>query len=304
MACSSTPPIKKIFEVSETELAELKLAYYSDYFSFVGQDEVGKVAFAIDNNRGQDQETWQADHFVVMHVENQGWQALKGNGLYPNPEGKMEEIPNSEFFSFEGKPYVGMTIRSDINDLVLKIDPIQVALKKEKGLSQFHLGTAKATLKWKGRTIQGRVIHEFLYLPAFNRLSRKYLGVFKDFHGIYAVIGQKDDFYFHLQKNEILGLLIGLNLGFVVINGIAYELENVHPTIKDRTWTKGFYRWPTGWVGAFKFNDSSHKFSLDLQEKNIIANWVIGGFAMGIVTGEIEIDGKKVSVYGLGELIL
>ncbi len=304
MACTSTPPINKIFEVPETELAELKLAYYSDYFSFVGEDEIGKVAFAIDNNRGQDQETWQADHFVVMHDEKQGWLSPKGNGLYPNPEAKMADIPSSEFFSFEGRPKDGVTIQSDVNALVLKIEPIQTALKKEKGLSQFQLGSAKATLKWKGRTIQGRVIHEFLYLPAFNRLSRNYVGVFKDFHGIYAVIGKNDDFYFHLQKNEVLGLLTGLNLGFVVINGKPYELETIHPKIKDRRWTKGFYRWPTGWAGDFKFNDSSHKVSLDLEQKNIIANWVIGGFAMGIVTGEIEIDGNQFPVYGLAELIL
>src|SRR5262245_38169635 len=29
------------------------LAYYSDYFSFVGEDAQGRVAFALDNNRGQ-----------------------------------------------------------------------------------------------------------------------------------------------------------------------------------------------------------------------------------------------------------
>jgi len=36
------------------------LAYYSDYFSFVGEDAQGKVAFALDNNRGQDGEQFQA----------------------------------------------------------------------------------------------------------------------------------------------------------------------------------------------------------------------------------------------------
>ena len=31
--------------------AEEKLAYYSDYFSFIGRDAAGLVALALDNNR-------------------------------------------------------------------------------------------------------------------------------------------------------------------------------------------------------------------------------------------------------------
>lgn len=48
-----------------------KLAYHSDYFSFVGRDSIGFVAFAIDNNRGVDGTNFQAEHFGVLLINNQ-----------------------------------------------------------------------------------------------------------------------------------------------------------------------------------------------------------------------------------------
>jgi hypothetical protein len=47
-------PIGEVFSVPASELQDLRLSYFSDSFSFVGEDEKGKVAFALDNNRGQD----------------------------------------------------------------------------------------------------------------------------------------------------------------------------------------------------------------------------------------------------------
>jgi hypothetical protein len=54
------------------------LVTVSDYFSFVGADEQGHVAFAIDNNRGRDSNAYsnayQAEHFyAVLHDEHHGW---------------------------------------------------------------------------------------------------------------------------------------------------------------------------------------------------------------------------------------
>ncbi len=58
-----------MFTLTEEELRTPKLTYYSDYFSFIGRDDQGMVAFALDNNRGQDKDSWQAEHFVVLHDE-------------------------------------------------------------------------------------------------------------------------------------------------------------------------------------------------------------------------------------------
>ena len=59
------------------------LVYVSDYFSFIGRDAHGRVAFAIDNNRGRDGDAWQAEHFVALHDEGQGWVEVSSRELKP-----------------------------------------------------------------------------------------------------------------------------------------------------------------------------------------------------------------------------
>ena len=303
VACGHNPPLENMYTINQKELDELKLAYYSDYFSFVGEDEQGKVSFAIDNNRGQDADTWQADHFTVLHDEKHGWQTLEGNGLYPNNSKQLKTIPDSSFFTFHGSPSAGIQIDSDINQLSLNIEPIVTRWKNQKGLSRFVLGSAEASLIWKGRLIKGRVIHEFLYLPAFNRLSRKYYGVFKDFHGLYAMTENGGDFYIHDQKSEALSPLVGETAGFLFSNGVVMMLDDSEVRVKNRDLTLGFYRWPTGWRGHKQY-ESSIKFDVDFSQKNTLANWVVGGFSMGIIRGEVIHMDKKIKIYGLGELIL
>ena len=66
------------------------LAYYSDYFSFIGRDASGYVAFALDNNRGVDGPDYQAEHFGVMYDQKAGWVPLSGAGDYANTQGLPE----------------------------------------------------------------------------------------------------------------------------------------------------------------------------------------------------------------------
>lgn len=303
-ACSSAPPKERIFTITQPELDALKLAYYSDYFSFVGRDDKGAVAFAIDNNRGQDGDTWQADHFLVLYDEHQGWQEVKGNGLYDNREHLLTRIPDSDYFTFKGAPAAGMELASAANDLRLAMEPITPAMTRRKGLSEYALGSAAATLYWNGRTIHGRVIHEYLYLPAFNRLSRRYFGMFDDFHGIYATVDGAGDLYFHRQQSDFLAQLVGHEEGFVVLDGQRAELEALETDIPQRSFAWGFYRPPQRWQGRFKAAGHDYQLHLQLEAPNAIANWVIGGFIMGIVKGELIRDGKRFQVYGVGELIL
>src|SRR3989441_9773047 len=58
-----------LFLTLAAESSTSTLIYVSDYFSFVGADQHGRVAFALDNNRGRDGEAFQAEHFVVLHDE-------------------------------------------------------------------------------------------------------------------------------------------------------------------------------------------------------------------------------------------
>ena len=303
-ACSNTPPREKIFSVTPKELQQIRLVYYSDYFSFIGSDRFGLVAFAIDNNRGQDGNSWQADHFVVLYDELIGWQDMQGNGLYDNPDHKLETIPDSKYFSFRGSPADGMVITSVVNELQLRIAPVSTVISHRKGMSEYRLGSAAATLSWNGRMIRGRVIHEYLFLPAFNRLTRTYVGLFDDFHGIYAVVNGADDFYLHRQQSDFLAQLTGKQEGFLVHDGKGYPLQKLTVDVPDRSFAAGFYRWPQQWQGSFVANDDTYHFDLTLTQKNIIANWFIGGFAMGVVKGNFQINGKTLPVAGLGELIM
>lgn len=303
-ACSSAPSKDTIFSISQEELDQLKLSYYSDYFSFVGWDEHGAVAFAIDNNRGQDGSTWQAEHFVVLFDELSGWHSLQGNGAYDNDVKALAAIPDSRFFSFSGDTSSGLVINSQVNNLKLDIAAINKVIENKQGLSEYMLGSAEATLVWNNRTLKGRVIHEYLFLPAFNRLTRTYAGVFDDFHGIYAVVGKTGDFYFHSQQSDFFAELTGHDEGFLVLNGNAIALDDFFVNVTNRTQAFGFYRWPLSWSGTFTMQNADYQFDLTLGHKNNIANWVIGGFAMGIVTGELKTKDSVLPVFGLGELII
>ncbi len=303
-ACSSAPPKETIFTISRAELDSLKLAYYSDYFSFVGWDELGPVAFAIDNNRGQDGESWQAEHFVVLYDAQSGWQAPSGNGAYDNSAKSLEQIPDSDYFTFSGDVSSGMVISSAVNGLHLELEQIKPVIDNARGLSAYRLGSAAATLHWNERTLKGRVIHEYLFLPAFNRLTRTYFGVFDDFHGVYAAIDQRGDFYFHSQKSDFLVELTGYDEGFIVLNGTAVALNNFSPRVEGRRQGRGFYRWPLGWSGTFSALAAQYQFDLRIEHQSMIANWVIGGFAMGIVQGDLKKDGVVLPVFGIGELIM
>src|SRR5947209_2605822 len=94
------------------EFSTSTLIYVSDYFSFVGADSQGRVAFALDNNRGRDGEKYQAEHFVALHDESNGWVEVAGNGRYDNTKKELVRIPDSQSFHFENTPDTGLTITS------------------------------------------------------------------------------------------------------------------------------------------------------------------------------------------------
>lgn len=303
-SCNNNPSHEVIFSIKQDELDRLKLQYYSDYFSFIGRDKKGLVAFAIDNNRGQDQNTWQADHFVVLYDELSGWKKVQGNGLYTNEKKLLKTIPDSKYFQFRGDASNGIEMTSQINQLRLSISPIRKVIHNQQGLSHYQLGSASATLYWNDRKIEGRLIHEYLYLPAFNRLSRRYANIFDDFHGFYASVEGQGDFYLHIQKGDFFSQLTGKDDGFLVYNGKAHELKQVQGSATVRSMALGFYRWPKQWRGSFTIKNQNYDFSFSLQNKNNIANWIIGGFAMGIFSGQIKSQQNSLKVTGIAELIL
>ncbi len=297
-------PIGKIFSVTPSELEDLKLSYYSDYFSFVGEDKKGKVAFALDNNRGRDADKFQMEHFVCFHDEKKGWVEVKGSGIHPNPQKELQRIPDTEFFQFTGTPESGIEIRSGINGIELFVSPLPRILVHQRGLASYWLGSSSATLKWDGRIIQGRVIYEYLFLPAFNRMTRTYVDLWDDFHGIYAVVDGVGDFYVHHQRSRLIEPLIGSTEGFLVFNNVSQTMEHLEMNVLSKTQGTGFFQWPTSWKGNFEVLSAPYQFTVEMSERKNIATWVIGGFAMGIVNGVLKTGDKTFHLYGLGELLI
>ena len=289
---------------SENEIAASNLIYVSDYFSFVGKDEQGHVAFALDNNRGRDDETWQAEHFVVLHDERKGWIKVTGNGAYENRKKELLSIPDSSIFQFQGSAQSGIIITSLPNNLTLFIEPIPERLSRTHNGAHYRMGSAPAKLEWAERTLNGRVIYEYLLIPDFNRLTRSYWRLWNEYQGFYLSIEGRGDVYLHSQQSEMIAPLVGEKVGFLVLGEATERFEEVELNTVTRTLALGFYRWPTKWDIRWMETNGFGTIQIELSQFNRIANWVIGGFAMGIVQGEVNYEGQAHLVYGLAELIM
>ncbi len=289
---------------SGADLPESSLIYVSDYFSFVGADNQGHVAFALDNNRGRDGEAFQAEHFVVLHDERRGWVAIPGNGFYDNSKQELTRIPDSEFFQFHGSPESGLTVVSEKSQLTLKIDPLVERTRRTHEGSVTWMGSAAALLTWQGRTIPGRVLYEYLMMPNFNRLTRTYWGLWKDFQGLYLKAGANGDIYLHSQQSERIAALAGKLVGFSVLEERTEVLTDLTVEVLDRDLALGLYRWPTAWTVTWTGAKGPAQLRLTAFDRNKIAGWVIGGFAMALVRGELSYDGRTIPIYGLVELLM
>lgn len=280
------------------------LVYVSDYFSFVGQDGQGRVAFALDNNRGRDRDAYQAEHFLVLHDEKNGWAKLNGNSRYDNTGKELKTIPDSSFFQFQGTPQTGMTIVGESNRLMLTIEPISLRTSRRHDGAVIWMGSAPAVLTWRGRTIPGRVIYEYLMMPDFNRLTRTYWDILDEYQGFYLKMGTEGDIYLHSQRSEHLAPLSGFLSGFTAVNSTSEFMKDLKVEVLDRRLARGFYRWPIAWRVTWAGRQGSAVLTLKQVSRTSIWNWAIGGFSMVVVEGELDYAGKKQPVYGLAKLLI
>lgn len=301
---SQTQGMDAVSDAHASPTTASPLVYVSDYFSFVGKDQRGWVAFALDNNRGQDGETWQAEHFVVLYDQQRGWVQMVGGGKYPNPSRALATIPDSTAFQFHGTPTDGIVITSTTNGLRLRVQGLPQRLARNTTAGHYWMGSAEATLEWDGRALHGRVIYEYLRIPNFNRLTRSYPGLWKKFHGLYAWIEGGGDLYVHSQQSPLLQSVVGNLAGFAVLNGETLPLDQLTLTVQDRQQAVGTYSWPTAWYGSWGDATAPTTFTLTLSERKTISNWGIGGFAMGIIQGHLTYHGRTLTLYGFGELLI
>jgi hypothetical protein len=296
-------------------IAGSNLVYVSDYVSFVGADEQGHVAFAIDTNRGRDGTAYQAEHlYSVLHDEEQGWGSVAGVGRYENRHRDLLRIPDSPGFQFAGQPATGLTLTSAVNHLTLQINPITERVQRSNRKVFFSLGSAAARLRWKERLIPGRVIYESLVMQDFNLMTRRSLKGLAAFQGLYLLVGTGADLYLQRvgtaadharqQQREGAFALIGGLLGFAVFDEQPEELDRIRFEISRHALAWGIYRWPTTWRVSWQGIKGPASLALTLTTRKPLGNWALAGFSMGIVVGELSYNGQQMPVYGLAELLM
>lgn len=279
------------------------LVYVSDYFSFAGADAEGHVAFALDNNRGRDDDAYQAEHLVVMYDEVRGWVNAAGSGSFDNRNHELLAIPDSRFFQFDGSPASGLMIGSPVNHLRLAIEPIRERAAFGDLDTIYRMGSAGATLRWGDRTIPGRVIHEYFVKANYNRMTRIYAGGLKSFQGFYLLVGKADDFYVHRTEGD-LAERFGSILAFAASGGETEHPAGLRFEVTRAAFAFGLYRRPTAWRVTWREPKGPGSLTLQATDTKKIKNWIVGGFAMSIVRGEIDRGGRRLPIFGFAELIL
>lgn len=282
------------------------LLYFSDYFSFVGRDSEGWVQFAIDNNRGRAGDTYQADHFIVMHDERTGWVSLQGSQHYENSQKKLKEIPDSAYFTFRGSLGSGTTMQSAVNDLRMEVGPVPKVLHRQNADGIFWVGGAPATLIWKKRRIVGRVIVEFLQRHNWNRFVADFAAHWRNFNALYLKTEGNGDFYMHYHEREGGSDLNGRLVGFTSwgtpdqVSALDFSVVRSEPADGAK------YNWPVEWKVDFSHVGKRYRLSLRKREQLNIAHWDTGGFAMTVATGVIEATDsqERHNVVGWAELLI
>ena len=282
-------------------VAGTALAYVSDYLSFVGADEHGPVAFALDTNRGRDGDALQADHgYAVLHDARRGWVPLEGRAAYPHPGPAVEDLPSSAWFAFGGGLEDGLVVESPANGLRLEVDPLTDRLVGRGGEVLFAMRTAAAVLRWDGRTVPGRLIHEGLAMRERNLLTRRSFRGIAPLEFLYLTVGPPDrgagDLY--LQLVEADGAPGGLpaQTGFAD----AEVLRDVSITTTQRVLAPGLHRWPSAWRATW----DGGRAELRTVSRLPVARWGLAGLAMSVVRGElVRPDGTTLPLYGLAEVL-
>ncbi len=287
-------------------LANSTLQYYSDYVSFVGHDDEGSVYFALDTNRGRDGDEYQADHFVAAYADGEGFLELHGHGRFENRARRLEEVPSSYYYRFDGSPGSGLTVTSPINAIEVSIDPLERTLLIEPGNGYFWVGGAAARMMYGGRTLQGRVIYEALFFDHWNRFARSYDDMWKNFNGLYLRTDTDRDFYMHSQESPSMSQRVGRLAGLATwgtaapVSSIDFQISQTEKP------AKGDFLWPVAWIVDFEHGGERYRLNASAVAKDPLWNWDTGGFMMATVKGEIRsLDRNlRMSVNGWGELLI
>ena len=285
------------------EFPHSSLLNITDHIAFIGEDSQGHVILALSTSRGREGKTYQAEHFVQMHDEQQGWIKVNGNGQYDNVTGELLSMPDSKDFQFEGTAKNGLTVISPSNHFTLTLEPISERISKKTHGGHFWMGSAPAMMEWQNRNFKGRVFYESILLLNFNRLTHLYWDLLAEFQGFYLSVDGVGDLYLHSQEGELMPPLIGELNGFLAIQEETEYFRDLQLNAVEYSQGFGFYWWPDKWEAGWSSENGPGKVRLERSQPNNIVNWFLGGFSMGIIQGKATYKGQSHDVYGVVELL-
>lgn len=293
-----------------TPLLAADPGFYSDTFTFVGQDETGYTLFSLENNRGRENNNIRAEHRGVLFDQFRGWINLVGTGAYENPTAELETIPDSPMFRFASSKVGGLTIRSRANDLVLKLNPLAIRMSDAHDGEQREWGSAAALLSWQGRNIPGRVIYKRRVQQGWPSTGDS-ASSWEGFQGFSLAVksgaaSSWQDIYLQSEELKKRQRTRGfIDAGRRQANLIAPDLK-----VTEKSWAWGLYRWNRAWTMSLQqvqadgmtFPPFAH---LQLNQVSRVnrSNWVLGGVALSVVEGTIEINSQQIPVLGLVEQV-
>lgn len=289
-------------------IAAAKQVYTSDLIVFLGGDSAGRAIFALDTNRGRDGREHQAEHFGILHVEGRGWVELAGNGEYPNPKAMLDGLPDSAAYRFSGTPKTGWTIEgagnSDGPDLKLTVEPLIERTRSTLGSEEFVTASAAAVLTLGSRSLRGQAIHEWTRLLDKNLITDPDTDTFGDgWHGAYLTVGERGLLRAHLTDGDVRKLLRKRSGFYVDDKGAGKAMDRLRFEPGGWSQGRGLFRWPTRWSLNWDDDGKPASAELSIAQRETILNWGVGAFAVAIVEGSVEIDGRESRVYGLGQIL-
>lgn len=275
---------------------------YSEYFSFHGADDSGKVYFAIDNNRFKKRKNIKGNNFLYFHIDG-AWKKLKGHKNFKTKDADIKKCVDSEDFKFiyEGEKLT--SIVSLTNEL--RID-FESALNHTgdygEGEISFDMFAANATLTYKGRSFKGNIISERLIdregLKTFSNVTKVIFKGFK-YDGYYLNVIGLGDLYIHLVSpeksiNVFTDNVYNLNTKAGAID-FDFEQANYKVTKSKRI---GFKKLPL----EIEIDLGESQLKLTTSHFKKYRNLLFFAFGMGVVQGELIYQGQTYPVYGISEL--